>query len=212
VVEADGRTRVAFFGGTFDPPHRGHLSIARAAADAFNLQKVLFAPVGRQPLKEAKGAASFTDRLAMVRLACETDRRFEVSEIDAPRGDGVPNYTANTLEKLHCEQPGIHLFAIAGADSFLTLREWHDPDKVVELAEWIVVSRPGWPIEKLKNLGLTVLQQMRVHPLKTVHVEISATELRRKLSLGLDCTTLTVPTIADYARRHGLYQSSFESH
>jgi nicotinate-nucleotide adenylyltransferase len=207
VVEADGRARVAFFGGTFDPPHRGHLSIARAAAHTFGLQKVLFAPVGHQPLKEDLKSSSFADRLEMVRLACKTDHRFEASEVDAPRSDGAPNYTANTLETLRREQPGVHLFAIAGADSFLTLRKWHEPDKVLELAEWIVVSRPSWPLEKLKRLGLTVRQRMRVHLLETVHEEVSATELRRRLALGLDCTDLTLLTIADYAKKKGLYSA-----
>ncbi len=82
--------RVALFGGSFDPPHHGHIAIATAAADVFDLEQVLFAPVGRQPLKTGRPPAPFADRLAMVELACRVDERFTASEMDAPRADGLP--------------------------------------------------------------------------------------------------------------------------
>jgi nicotinate-nucleotide adenylyltransferase len=122
--------RVALFGGTFDPIHRGHLAIAGAAADAFALDKVLFAPVGRQPLKGGGTPTGFGDRLAMVRLACEGDGRFVASEVDAPRGDWTPNYTVDTLQTLRWEMPDATLFVLVGADSFLICRGG--------------VSRSGW--------------------------------------------------------------------
>ncbi len=96
--------RVAFFGGSFDPPHLGHLAVARAARAAFALDAVLFAPVGMQPLKPEGSAASFEDRLAMTRLAIACEPGFEVSLVDAPRPaagrKSTPNYTIDTLEKL----------------------------------------------------------------------------------------------------------------
>jgi nicotinate-nucleotide adenylyltransferase len=199
-------TRVALFGGTFDPPHRAHLAVARAAADVFDLDKVLFAPVGRQPLKHAAPVASFADRLAMVRLACEADARFEASEIDAPNPGSAPNYTVETLEKLHREIPDAKLFAIAGADSFLSLRQWREPDRLLALAEWIVVSRPGSPLRGLDELHLTPEHRARVHLIETVHDEISATELRRRLAAGEDCSGLLPDTVARYIATHGLYR------
>jgi nicotinate-nucleotide adenylyltransferase len=135
--------RVALFGGSFDPPHHGHIAIATAAADVFDLEQVLFAPVGRQPLKTESPPAPFADRLAMVELACVGDERFKVSGIDAPRVDGLPNYTVDTLTALRKEMPEARLFHLVGADSFLDLRRWREPDRLLELAEWIVVSRPG---------------------------------------------------------------------
>src|ERR1039458_9462915 len=94
------RMRVALFGGTFDPIHRGHLALASAAASAFALDRVLFAPVGRQPLKAAPTAA-FADRLEMTRLAVAfaADPRFVVSSVDAPRPNGAPNYTVDRSEE-----------------------------------------------------------------------------------------------------------------
>ena len=108
--------RVAFFGGTFDPIHRGHLRIAAAAADAFCLDRVLFAPVGIQPLKAKLPIASFADRLAMTGLALASPGpstvnlqratcNFLVSTLDAPRPDGKPNYTVDTLAALAREYP-----------------------------------------------------------------------------------------------------------
>jgi len=198
--------RVAFFGGTFDPPHRGHLAVARAAADAFHLGEVLFAPVGRQPLKHASPVASFADRLAMVRLACEADARFEPSGIDTPNPGDEPNYTVETLEKLHGELPDAKLFAIAGADSFLSLRRWREPNRLLALAEWIVVSRPGAPLRELDQLDLSPEQRASVHLIETVHDEVSATELRRRLAADDDCPGLIPQAVAGYIREHGLYR------
>jgi nicotinate-nucleotide adenylyltransferase len=146
--------RVALFGGTFDPIHCGHLRLASAAADACALDQVLFAPVGHQPLKPEGATASFADRLAMVTLACDStphpdrkpDPRFLASTVDAPHPDGTPNFTVDTLETLARQLPGATLFALAGADSFLDLRRWRQPDRLLTLAEWIVVSRPGFPL------------------------------------------------------------------
>ncbi len=102
--------RVALFGGSFDPPHHGHIAIATVAADVFDLDSVLFAPVGRQPLKPSRMPAPFADRLAMVELACERDARFSVSDLDAPRPDGAPNYTIQTLATLQEAEPDARLF------------------------------------------------------------------------------------------------------
>ena len=95
--------RWAFFGGSFDPPHLGHLAVARAARTALRLDTVLFAPVGAQPLKAGGAAASFADRVAMTRLAIADEPGFALSLVDAPQPDGAPNYTLATLLKLRAE-------------------------------------------------------------------------------------------------------------
>ena len=205
-----GRMRVALFGGTFDPIHRGHLALASAAASAFALDRVLFAPVGRQPLKAESPAATFADRLAMTRLAVASaaDPSFAVSSVDAPRPDGAPNYTVDTLAALAGEAPAATLFVLAGADSFLTLRGWRSPDRLLELAEWIVVSRPEFPLSEpqLAPLALTAAQRSRVHLLTTVHENVSATELRQRLHAGDPCPGLLPPAVADFIQTHRLYR------
>ena len=202
--------RVALFGGTFDPIHRGHLALASAAASAFALDRVLFAPVGRQPLKAESPAATFADRLEMTRLAVASaaDPRFAVSSVDAPRPDGAPNYTVDTLAALTREYPAATLFVLTGADSFLTLRGWRSPDRLLELAEWIVVSRPEFPLSEpqLAPLALTAAQRSRVHLLTTVHEDVSATELRQRLHAGDPCPGLLPAAVADYIQTHRLYR------
>jgi nicotinate-nucleotide adenylyltransferase len=198
--------RVALFGGSFDPPHHGHVSIAIAAADVFDLDRVLFAPVGRQPLKAEGAPASFADRLAMVELACRVDSRFAVSDLDAPRTDGTPNYTVQTLAMLREAMPDARVFNLVGADSFLDLRRWHEPERLLELAEWIVVSRPGFPLANLSALGLTPDQRGRVHLLQTVHEDVAATNLRERLEAGDPCADVLDPAVSAYIRAHQLYR------
>jgi nicotinate-nucleotide adenylyltransferase len=195
--------RVAFFGGTFDPIHRGHLAVASAAAEAFALNLVLFAPVGRQPLKSHGPTTPFANRMEMTALALASPfnpqpatSNFLVSTLDAPHPDGSPNYTVDTLG------------ALAGADSFLDLRQWRQPDRLLALAEWIVVSRPEFPLREaqLAALALTPSQRARVHLLTTVHEDVSATELRRRLKAGDPCPGLIPPAVAAYIHAHHLYR------
>ena len=197
--------RIALLGGSFDPPHRGHLAIARAAADHFALDTVLFTPAGRQPLKADSHSASFADRLAMTTLACAEDPRFEPSDFDSPRPDGIPNYTVENLESLHHSYPDDEIFNIAGADSFATLGRWLNPQMLLDLARWIVISRPGFPLADPAGLTLTDAQRARIHLLDSVHEDVSATDLRKRLALGDPCTDLLPRTVADYIHRHHLY-------
>jgi nicotinate-nucleotide adenylyltransferase len=161
---AFGDTRVAFFGGSFDPPHLGHLAVARAARAAFALDAVLFAPVGMQPLKPEGPAASFEDRVAMTRLAIAGEAGFQVSLADAPKSaddrtsapSTIPNYTIDTLERLRTSlAPDGALFCLMGADSFFTLRRWHRAAELPFVAPLIVASRPGRSLQD-SNVDLKV--------------------------------------------------------
>jgi len=203
--------RIGFFGGSFDPPHLGHLGIGHAAAEAFALNRILFAPTGRQPLKANGASASFDDRLTMVSLLCELQPaslrlRFESSSVDAPHADGSPNYTVDALAKLRgrCSTDD-SLFVLVGADAFLDLRRWRSPDSLLQLAEWIVVSRPGVSLQPIQSLNLTPGQLSRVHLLEGVHEPASATDIRELLSAGSDCAGLLPGSILNYIRVRHLY-------
>ncbi len=158
--------RIAFFGGSFDPPHLGHLAIARAARDAFHLNAVLFAPVGAQYLKPEGAAAGFEDRLAMTRLAIKGEPGFAVSLADAPKTPSrrsppkTPNYTLETLDGLRAEfKPETALHCLMGADSFFGLRNWHRAAEIPYAAALIVASRPGQSLDGLREAlpkGLTL--------------------------------------------------------
>lgn len=152
-TEFSAGRRVAFFGGSFDPPHLGHLAVARAARAALGLDAVLFAPVGAQPLKPQGSTAAFADRLAMTRLAIAGEPAFAVSLADAPKPGGEPNYTLETLVALRAGlPPESTLFCLMGADSLAGFRRWHRAAEIPFVAPLIVASRPGQSVDHLQGL------------------------------------------------------------
>jgi nicotinate-nucleotide adenylyltransferase len=174
--EASPARRVAFFGGSFDPPHQGHLAVARAARAALGLDTVLFAPVGAQPLKAAGAAASFEDRVAMTRLALAGEAGFALSLADAPKPSGAPNYTLETLEALRQElAPGSSLFCLLGADAFLGLKDWRGAARIPFVAPLIVASRPGQPLENLRS---ALPEGLSLEPMAAQRTENTGVEVR----------------------------------
>jgi nicotinate-nucleotide adenylyltransferase len=227
-------SRIAFFGGSFDPPHHGHLAIARAARLALNIDTVLFAPVGTQPLKPSGSSACFSNRLEMTRLAINDEPGFELSMADAPKPEGMPNFTLETLLALSNQLPsGGQLFCLMGADAFAGLRHWHRAAEIPFAASLIVASRPGESMTELSNLlpeGISIRpststasaqQQIEVSTF-TLHnslgesapfyllpglaVDISATQIRELLRSGKNRSQSLLPIpVFDYIRSHGLY-------
>jgi nicotinate-nucleotide adenylyltransferase len=187
--------------------------VARAAQVALDLDAVLFAPVGAQPLKPLGATASFADRLAMTRLAIEDQPQFALSLADAPSPDGAHNYTIDTLLRLRGElPPNGSLFCLMGADSFLNLRHWHRGDEIPFAAPLIVASRPGQRLEDITGVLPTGLALdassgepcthggIEVHSLvlrnaagatvpfyllPDLEIEISASEIRRQVHAAL---------------------------
>jgi nicotinate-nucleotide adenylyltransferase len=227
--------RIAFFGGSFDPPHCGHLAIARAAIEHLRLDRVLFAPVGTQPLKRAQYPASFEDRVAMVRLAIEGDPRLAVSLADAPRADGQPNYTLRTLQELRLSlAPEDELFSLIGADSFLTLRQWHGAEDLLFSCDFVVAGRPGFPVSDLGSIlpegvrvsgtprllepgCLSVLienparRRSQLYILPDLQQDISATEIRTALNTASKSERaredgVLPAAVIGYIQSHGLYR------
>ncbi len=227
--------RLALFGGSFDPPHCGHLGIALAAIERLALDRVLMAPVGRQPLKRDRPQSPYPDRMAMVQLACGSQPRLQPSAIDAPITTGAPNYTYDTLlqlrQSLHADDA---LYCLIGADSLLTLRHWHRAADALFLAQWIIAARPGVALETLTPLlpdgirtmpaegsgtcvRVPIQQDIGPEPrhgqlwlLPGLHYEVSATELRRALAdhtAGIPQRVLD-PAVAEYARAHRLYENA----
>jgi len=198
--------RIGFFGGSFDPPHYGHLAVARAAAQAFALDTVLLAPTAQQPLKPHGADASFADRLAMVQLLCAGEPGLEASELEAPAAIAGPNYTIDTLQRLRAQlQPVDEIFVVVGIDAFLELERWRDPRGLLAAAQWIVVARPEFALVHLDTMQLSASELARVHVLAEVQVPASATEIRRRLAAGEDCSEWLPQRVLDYIRQHKLY-------
>ena len=250
--------RIGYFGGSFDPPHRGHLAVARLARDRFSLDRVLLAPTARQPLKQSGPEASWADRLRMTELLVAGEPRgaeasLEASNIDGPQPNGAPNYTVDTLRRLRAAgfsgrdprdgsalppglfdshtrgepasglsgghhrrefassvaEPTPELFVILGADAFLGLPQWREPDELLALAEWIVASRPGVDLASTAMPSFipaqSATQTSRVHLLDTLADPVSATELRRRLHAGQDCHGLIPDPVLAYLISRHLY-------
>jgi nicotinate-nucleotide adenylyltransferase len=180
---AGGHPRVAFFGGSFDPPHLGHVAVARAARTALGLDTVLFAPVGAQPLKPLGSTAAFADRVAMTRLAIASEAGFAVSLVDGPKPFGAPNYTLETLLRLRGELPGGGtLYCLMGADSFAGLKGWHRAVEIPFAAPLIVASRPGQKLDDLKAAlpaGLTIEAKETPQEMKA-EIEVRCYSVRNK--------------------------------
>jgi nicotinate-nucleotide adenylyltransferase len=201
--------RLGLFGGSFDPPHRGHLAVVQAVRDTFALDRVLLAPAAIQPLKPNGAHASFADRLRMVELLCEGSPGIEASAIDGPQPGGTPNYTIDTLHRLRRElPPAAEIFFIVGADAFLGLRHWKDPDALLNEARWIIVSRPGFDLHQLKALELTAPQRARIETLSDFANPVSATEIRERLQEHDTASAdLVPPRVLEYIRAHHLYET-----
>jgi nicotinate-nucleotide adenylyltransferase len=224
--------KIAFFGGTFDPPHRGHLTIARAAVERFALDHVLFAPAAVQPVKAEAVQASFIDRYAMVCLATQHDPRFLPSLIDAPRSEnGIPqpNYTFETLARLRAwfatQQAEVHLYALMGADSWLSVAAWREPEKLLAQADWIIAARPGFALQGVplalpeplrarcvfeEASGEYLLPHddgspTRIAVMAELNEDVSATLLREALAAGAEVGELFPNAVADYIRKRRLY-------
>src|SRR5580698_3270755 len=184
------------FGGTFDPIHNAHLDIARAAADRFDLAKVLFVPAAHPPHKPGGAAASWEDRVRMVELACAADPRFEVSLIEQ---NTAPSYTILAIEKLHAL--GIKpLSCLIGADAFAEIRTWYRWRDIVAAVEFIVVTRPGASWETPPGAI--------VHELTGLELPVSSSEIRRQAIEGAGASPVPVPdAVLAYIRERGLYRS-----
>jgi len=188
----------ALFGGTFDPIHNAHLEIARAAADRFDLPKVLFVPAANPPHKSGEVVAPWEDRVRMVELACAVDPRFEVSRIEDPAARVGPSYSILTIEKLRALGVWPLAFLI-GADAFAEIRTWYRWKEVIAAVEFIVVTRPGW------NSG-EVPPGTVVHELAGLELPVSSSEIRRQLAEGV--LEIAVPdAVLRYIREHHLYRS-----
>jgi nicotinate-nucleotide adenylyltransferase len=186
--------KLGLLGGSFNPIHHGHLITATRAAEAVQLDRVLFIPAAISPLKGARSLAPARDRLAMLRLALRGNPRFEVCDLELRRG-GV-SYTIDTLRELK-RSTRARLYWILGADASRLLPRWKSIDEVRRLASFIVLPRPGdRPPRKSPN------QRIVEAPL----LQISSSDIRDRVRKGLSVRYLVPDSVDLYLRRKGLYR------
>ena len=199
--------RVGIMGGTFDPIHYGHLVTAEAARTQFNLDKVIFTPTGNPPHKKGYAVTPAEQRYLMTVLAINDNPYFEISrmEIDRP---GL-TYTVDTLESFYNELgKDVKLFFISGADAVLDILTWKDVDRVLSYCTFIAATRPGYPTEKLnkKISQLKKLYGRNVYPMKVTGLDISSTEIRRRVKEGLSIKYLLPRSVEIYIQKNNLYR------
>jgi nicotinate-nucleotide adenylyltransferase len=186
-------------GGTFDPPHYGHLVAAQEVAWRLHLDRVLFLPARQNPLKRGETTTPAEDRCEMVRLAIDANPVFELSRLDMDRPP--PSYTADLLRTLH--SPAVQLYFVVGADILPELPRWREPEAILQLARLAVVHRPGAPPPKLE--GLPPAGHGRVHIVDVPGVAIASRDLRRRVRSGQPIRYLTPPVVERYIAEHHLY-------
>lgn len=191
-----GGARVCLFGGTFDPIHNAHLTIARETANAFHLSSVLFIPAGHPPHKQLTQITPYKHRLRMVELACASEPRFRVSKLE--QGDRY-SYSIDTVEALRRSLgPDVELSFLIGSDAFDEIETWHRWRELVQALEFIVVSRPGHDFR--------VPDGARVQRLDGLALPVSSTDIRARLAAH-EPTPELPPAVRQYIDQNHLYGS-----
>ena len=226
----DRQQRIALYGGSFDPVHVGHTSVARKLMELFALDEVLFIPAHVAPHKRERRVAPALQRYAMLALATQDEPRFLVSsiELDAPEKP----YTVETLARLRGSLGRrARLFFVMGADSWAEIRTWREWERVLELTDHIVVTRPGYRLDTshvtpavrerivdLRGAGRErVAQELeaeagpRIYLTAAVELDVSATAVRGVVQnsegeAGGELDALVAPAVADYIRKYKLYR------
>jgi nicotinate-nucleotide adenylyltransferase len=224
MTAAAGRERVGLLGGTFNPVHSGHIFAAEAVADRFGLDTILLIPSYRPPHKEPPDLAPAADRLRMIELACAGHPRLVPSDIEV-RARGR-SYSVVTLDKVRRLYPGAWVFFLLGVDAFLEIETWKDYRKVLEQCLFIVMSRPGSDLGAARSVlggrlagrtrlvgpgerpGESELAAERVFLAPIDALDISSTDIRRRLRRGLSVAGLVPPAVAEYLERHRLYKET----
>ena len=191
--------RIGVFGGTFDPPHVGHLLLATDARDALQLDRLIFVPVGVQPFKvETPPVASGQDRLEMVRLAIGNDPNYAVDDTEITR-KGL-SFTVDTLEHLAARHVGAQFFFLLGQDAAAGFRQWRNPERILEIATLALMMRSGsedavgW-----RNFeGLVMVSPRRV--------DVSSTEIRDRLRAGKSIKGFVPESVEQFIEARGLYR------
>jgi nicotinate-nucleotide adenylyltransferase len=193
---------VAIFGGTFDPVHRGHLAVARAAQRGCKLGRIYFVPADVPPHKQRQPITAFEHRYAMLAIALRGEKTFIPSLIEKRTKQKRPNYTIDTVRRFkQTLADGDRLFFILGIDMFETIGTWYEPEKLMREVEFIVVSRPGF------RLPLSAGGK-RVHLVTDVSENVSSTKVRAALERGRVNKGLIDEAVIEYIRKEHLYETS----
>jgi nicotinate-nucleotide adenylyltransferase len=189
--------KIGIFGGTFDPPHNGHLMIAEYVRDRLGLERIAFVPSWISPHKQDRQTAGAEHRIAMLQLAVASVKGAEVSDIEIARG-GI-SYTVDTLTEFHKKWSECNLSLIIGSDNFREFGSWKDPEKILSLAQLVVMHRPGVEPPEAGT-------DSRVKSIIVPEIRISSTGIRERIQKGESIGYLVPSEIEQYIILHRLYR------
>ena len=199
--------RLGILGGTFNPPHLGHLILAQAAIETNDMEKVIFIPCAVPPHKRISGLASAEHRLAMVQLAVEGDHRFEVSDMEIRRG-GV-SYAIDTVRGLREQHTGMELCFIIGADSLKELHQWKSINDLLPMCRFVTFARQGFAVSGLKPDELKLGPVWGARLLEDVvggrEIGIASSDIRHRVAEGLSIRYLVPDAVDMYIAEHHMY-------
>src|SRR5271166_1696897 len=226
---------IGLFGGTFDPVHRGHLALARAALERCKLHRICFVPANIPPHKQRQPLAPFVHRFAMLALATAGEKAFVPSLLEAPEESGSgrkerqekPNYTIDTVRRMKQSfKARDRLFLLVGIDAFADIAKWHQAEALFRECAFIVAGRPGYSLADVANAlpeslrpraevtrpfhkqaaGDLMLPGVTIHLLGDLHQPASATAIREAAAGGKPLGRFLEPAVADYIKKMGLYK------
>jgi nicotinate-nucleotide adenylyltransferase len=195
--------RIGILGGMFNPPHLGHLALARAAASGLDLQRVLLTPVLIPPHKPARWDPGAEHRLRMCQLAVEDDPRLGICTLELERPG--PSYTVDTLRSIHASDPDAELTLIVGADMAQTLVSWRGPREILKLARLAVAEREDKSCREVLDALAPLDGQERTSFVSMPRLDISSSLVRRRLVAGEPIEELVGAKVAAYIAEHELY-------
>ncbi len=195
--------RIGILGGTFNPPHLGHLVAAQEAYRELDLDLVMLIPAGIPPHKPVDDEPGPEHRLELCRLAVGDDERFAVSDLELRR-DG-PSFTVDTLDVLRTQSPSDDLFLILGGDIAAGLPKWHEPERVLELATVAIAERRGTAKAAVQDALAQLRGGERARFFEMPRIGISSTMVRRRVRAGQPIRYFVPDGVMHYIERHGLY-------
>jgi nicotinate-nucleotide adenylyltransferase len=202
--------RLGVFGGTFDPVHTGHLILAEQCREQGRLDRVLFVPAARPPHKQDAPRTPFAQRVEMLELAVAGQPAFRVDELEKDRPG--PSFTVHTLEELRRRHPGDEFFLLLGSDTLHDLKHWYQPERIAELAGFLVMLRPDWPAftedELAAALKLADRAALRYQLVQTPLIGISSRDLRRRVAEGRSVRYLLPRAVEAYINDKHLYRKN----
>jgi len=203
---------IGIFGGTFDPPHHGHIRLAEQALEYLSLDEIQFLPCAN-PVHRSQPMASAGDRLQMLELAIDSRSGFQVNTIELDRGG--PSYMVDSLRQIRAGNKHASLCLMLGVDAFNAIQSWKSPDEILKLANLVVCRRPGIDLDESiysarHFTSPTVLQRDQIGCILPLEIEenpCSSTQVRALLAKNEFAGNCLAPTVIDYIYQHHLYET-----